>query len=164
MSRTPKARGVRPALGHALLASILAVAAATAATSTPGCSSSSYLVDAGACEPYCLKWLGAKCKGAPTHDECLDECLFYQGQCPSAQNDFLRCATSEGTISCDGDTGLPHSVGCNKWLEARKGACTQTFTPDGGFGEPGGPPFSEDTGTGAFDTSTSSVDMGPPRL
>ena len=124
-----------------------------------GCSSSSTLVGAGACEAYCLKWIGAKCKGAPTHDGCLDECTFYQTQCQTAQDDYLRCATNEGTVSCDGDTGQPHSVGCNKWIHARDRACTTTFVPDAGSDD--APLTNAPDTSAAFDTSPRPHDGSP---
>ncbi|MEO7091868.1 MAG: hypothetical protein ABI175_01375 [Polyangiales bacterium] len=87
------------------------------------CSSESTLVGAGACDAYCFKLVGAKCKASPTREACLDECTYYQGQCAREWNDFLRCATIDATIACDSGTSKPKVIGCDKFQAAGAKVC-----------------------------------------
>ena len=96
------------------------------------CSSESSLVGEGACDGYCFKIVGAKCKDSPTRDGCLDECLYYQGECPREWNDFARCTVIDSTIACDSVTAQPKVVGCDTFDQAVQRQCKQRYVPDAG--------------------------------
>lgn len=95
------------------------------------CSSQSTLVGQGACEGYCFKIVGAKCKSGPTRERCLDECLFYQGDCAREWNDYVRCSAIDATIACDSGTAQPKVVGCDKFQRASTNVCHR-YTPEAG--------------------------------
>ena len=100
------------------------------------CSSESHLVGDGACDAFCEKVLGANCKVAASHDDCIAKCVFYQNDptasrdptdpqaCSDANSKMLRCATIDGNVGCDGGTGRAHVVGCDPIVAQRSGACT----------------------------------------
>jgi hypothetical protein len=87
------------------------------------CSSESTLVGQGACDAYCFKLVGAKCKASPTRDDCLLECGFYQQACTREFNEFLRCATIDATIACDSGTSKPKVIGCDRFQAANSKVC-----------------------------------------
>jgi hypothetical protein len=94
-----------------------------ALSSALACSAESTLVGQGACDGYCFKIVGAKCKASPTRDECLAECGYYQTQCAREWNDFVRCATIDATIACDSGNSKPKVVGCDKFQLAASKVC-----------------------------------------
>lgn len=79
---------------------------------TGGCSSESRLTGGGACESFCGKWVGARCRNSPTKESCLTECYEEQGRCRIEANAFLKCATIEAQIACETGSGQPRVLGC----------------------------------------------------
>jgi len=102
----------------------------------PSCSSESSLVGQGACEGYCFKIVGAKCKSSPTREACIDECLFHQADCTREWNDWLRCSSIDATIACDSATTEPKVVGCDKFQTAVTRTCKAVYVPDAGVDAP----------------------------
>ncbi len=90
---------------------------------TGGCSSESTLVGDGACDAYCTKIVGAKCRGSLDKDACKKSCLSDQSYCATEENDFLRCANQNGTVNCNGGA-VPSITGCDHYLPARDTACS----------------------------------------
>ncbi|MBI2391965.1 MAG: hypothetical protein HYV09_20405 [Deltaproteobacteria bacterium] len=95
-----------------VLAPLLVAALAAAHALTGGCSSSSSLVGAGACDAFCGKWVGARCRKGPSMTDCLKQCLDEQARCRPEANALMKCATIEAQIACETNSGEPRVVGC----------------------------------------------------
>ena len=114
------------------LSRLAPLAALAALVLDVACSSESSLVGEGACDGYCFKIVGAKCKDSPTREQCLDECIFHQGDCAREWNDWARCTVIDATIACDSVTAQPKVVGCDTFQAAVAGACVHPYEPDAG--------------------------------
>ena len=103
--------------------------------SAAGCSSHSEIVGAGACEGFCNKWVGARCKKGPERQPCMEGglnmritesdvvgCLPAEQRCPDQADALLHCATLEGTIACETGSGNPKILGCDR-EKARLNVC-----------------------------------------
>lgn len=121
-----------------VLAPLLVAALAAAHALTGGCSSSAELVGAGACDAFCAKWVGARCRKGPTPSECLAQCLAEQTRCRPEANALMKCATIEAQIACEANTGEPRIVGCAPRETALRAClecdqfCTRWTTCSGG--------------------------------
>lgn len=98
---------MRRMLGCLAIAALLLGHAATG-----GCSSESRLTGGGACESFCSKWVGARCRNSPTKEACLAKCGDEQARCRTEANAFLKCATIEAQIACETGSGQPRVLGC----------------------------------------------------
>jgi hypothetical protein len=120
---------------------VVALLVAVAVGHVGACSSNSTPIGAGACDAYCQKIVGAKCKNPPSRELCLDECQFHVSDCHDPQVAFLRCATIDANIACDSGNGQPRVQGCDTYSHALQNDPTcHVYVPDAALFLDGGEP------------------------